>query len=138
MTARASLFDLLGDPATTSQFFDHVAEDVEWTVMGTHPLAGVYRSKQEFFDATFAVLNGIMTAGVALHVVAVHETDDHVIAELQASSTTVDGIPFDNRYCWVCRFVDETIVEVRAYLDSAMVAYATGRARATGSVDRTH
>jgi hypothetical protein len=29
---------------------------------------------------------------------------------------------FDNRYCWVCRFAAGKIVEVRAYLDSAIVA----------------
>ena len=28
---------------------------------------------------------------------------------------------FDNRYCWVIRFKAEMIVEVRAYLDSALV-----------------
>src|SRR5277367_7154325 len=27
------------------EFFDHVAEDVDWIVEGTHPLAGHYRSK---------------------------------------------------------------------------------------------
>ena len=29
---------------------------------------------------------------------------------------------FDNYYCWVVYFLGETIVRVRAYLDSAMVA----------------
>ena len=29
---------------------------------------------------------------------------------------------FDNHYCWVVRFDGETIIEVRAYLDSALVA----------------
>jgi ketosteroid isomerase-like protein len=33
----------------------------------------------------------------------------------------LNGKPFDNRYCWVTRFSNETIVEVRAYLDSALV-----------------
>ncbi|SLM49870.1 conserved protein of unknown function [Nitrospira japonica] len=28
---------------------------------------------------------------------------------------------FDNRYCWVMRFEGAVIVEVRAYLDSALV-----------------
>jgi ketosteroid isomerase-like protein len=28
-------------------FFTHVADDVDWTVMGTHPLAGRYRSKAD-------------------------------------------------------------------------------------------
>jgi ketosteroid isomerase-like protein len=30
-----------------------------------------------------------------------------------------NGMHFDNRYCWLCRFEDDLIVEVRAYLDSA-------------------
>ena len=33
-----------------------------------------------------------------------------------------NGFRFDNRYCWVCRFNGDKIVEVRAYLDSALVA----------------
>ena len=32
-----------------------------------------------------------------------------------------------NNYCWVCRFDGEMIVEVRAYLDSAMVDYTIHR-----------
>jgi hypothetical protein len=31
-----------------STFFKHVAEDVDWSVMGTHPLAGHYFSKKAF------------------------------------------------------------------------------------------
>ena len=29
-------------------FFERVADDVDWTVMGTHPLAGHYGSKKSF------------------------------------------------------------------------------------------
>jgi len=28
---------------------------------------------------------------------------------------------FNNEYCWVCRFDADRIVEVRTYLDSALV-----------------
>ena len=42
------------------KFFEHVADDVDWTVEGTHPLAGHYRSKAEFrrmaFDSTIAIV----------------------------------------------------------------------------------
>jgi uncharacterized protein len=34
-------------------FFTHVADDVDWTVTGTHPLAGRYRSKADFIGGTF-------------------------------------------------------------------------------------
>jgi len=43
-----ALFGLLEDPQTTSGFFERVAEDVHWTVMGTHPLVGSYTSKAAF------------------------------------------------------------------------------------------
>jgi uncharacterized protein len=41
--------------------------------------------------------------------------------ELESLSTALNGKPFDNRYCWITRFSNGTIVEVRAYLDSALV-----------------
>jgi ketosteroid isomerase-like protein len=40
---------------------------------------------------------------------------------MESLSTALNGKPFDNRYCWIVRFSDRTIVEVRAYLDSALV-----------------
>jgi ketosteroid isomerase-like protein len=92
-----ALFRNLENPDTHARFFDHVADDVDWTVEGTHPLAGRFLSKQEFLDATFGRLAGVLSDGVRA--------------------------PFANRYCWVCRFDGDTIVTVRAYLDSTMVMY---------------
>ena len=37
---REQLFAHLGRPETMSAFFDRVADDVDWTVEGTHPIAG--------------------------------------------------------------------------------------------------
>lgn len=39
-----------------------------------------------------------------------------------AEATAKNGLRFDNRHCWLCRFANGRIVEVRAYLDSALVA----------------
>ena len=36
-----------------AEFFTHVADDVDWTVEGTHPLAGHYRTKSDFLAHTF-------------------------------------------------------------------------------------
>jgi uncharacterized protein len=47
---------------------------------------------------------------------------DWAVVELHSLATAKNGLRFDNRYCWVCRFEDDQIVEVRAYLDSALVA----------------
>jgi ketosteroid isomerase-like protein len=95
------------------EFFEHVADDVDWTVEGTHPLAGRYRSKEDFHSHTFARLNRILPGGTQLHVQSVLTDGDWAVVELRSHATGSNGMRFDNRYCWV--------VEVRAYLDSALV-----------------
>ncbi len=105
-----------------SAFFAHVADDVDWTVMGTHPLAGHYRSKKDFIAGTFAKLGQVLLQGAQLHVEHLLVTDDQAVVELRSLATARNGMRFDNRYCWVIDFQDALIVRVRAYLDSAMVA----------------
>ena len=102
-------------------FFAHVADDVDWIVEGTHPLAGHYHSKAEFQEHTFAKLAKVLPDGAELHLTSVITSGDWAVVELQSMATAKNGLRFDNRYCWVIRFAGGKIVEVRAYLDSALV-----------------
>jgi ketosteroid isomerase-like protein len=103
-------------------FFEQVADDVDWIVMGTHPLAGHYRSKQGFVEGTFAKLDQVLRQGAQLQVENLIVKDDQAVVELHSLATAKNGMRFDNRYCWVVYFRNGVIVRVRAYLDSAMVA----------------
>ena len=103
-------------------FFEHVDDKVDWIVEGTHPLAGQYKSKSDFLAGTFAKLAKVLPHGAQLVVEHLIVKDDQAVVELHSLATAKNGLKFDNRYCWVCRFVNRTIVEVRAYLDSALVA----------------
>ena len=103
-------------------FFEHVADDVDWIVMGTHPLAGHYAGKQAFIAGTFAKLGRVLPQGAQLHVEHVITQGDEAVVELHSLATAKNGMRFDNRYCWVVYFRDGIITRVRAYLDSAMVA----------------
>jgi uncharacterized protein len=103
-------------------FFTHVSDDVDWTVMGTHPLAGNYLSKADFIAGTFAKLSQVLPQGAQLHVKHLIVNGDEVVVELHSLATATNGMRFDNRYCWIVLFESEKIVRVRAYLDSAMVA----------------
>jgi ketosteroid isomerase-like protein len=120
---RIALFAKLRDPASQQQFWDRVADDVDWTVEGTHPLAGRYHNKTQFLEATFTRLAGVLRDGVKLEVKHLHVDGGTTIAELHSTSTTNEGADFANTYCWVCRFDGDIIVEVRAYVDTMMVAY---------------
>ena len=105
-----------------TSFFEHVDDKVDWIVEGTHPLAGHYKSKSDFVAGTFAKLAKVLPNGAQLVVEHLIVKDDQAVVELHSLATAKNGLKFDNRYCWVCRFVNRTIVEVRAYLDSALVA----------------
>ena len=116
------LFENLSN-GKTNAFFDRVVDDVHWTVMGTHPLAGVYNSKADFLNHTFERLDKILKGGsVVMKLDHIYVSDDTAIVEMTSTSTTaLNGRPYAQRYCWVTRFVDGLIVEVRAYLDSVLV-----------------
>ena len=103
-------------------FFEHVADDVDWIVMGTHPLAGHYKSKPDFIAGTFAKLGKVLPRGAQLHVDDLFIAGDVAIVELHSKAIANNGFRFDNHYCWVCYFRNDKIVRVRAYLDSVMVA----------------
>ena len=103
-------------------FFAHVADNVDWIVEGTHPLAGHYHSKADFLAHTFEKLAKVLPQGAQLHLEHALVSGDWAIVELHSLAVAKNGLRFDNRYCWLCRFSGDKIVEVRAYLDSALVA----------------
>jgi ketosteroid isomerase-like protein len=105
-----------------SGFFTHVSDDVDWIVEGTHPLAGHYHSKADFLAHTFKKLDKVLPQGTQLNLEHALVSGDWAVVELRSLATAKNGLRFDNRYCWVCRFSGDKIVEVRAYLDSGLVA----------------
>jgi uncharacterized protein len=108
----------VGDGAA---FFTHVADDVDWTVMGTHPLAGHYQNKADY-AGTFVKLGKVLPQGAQLHVEHILVKDDEAVVELRSLATAINGLRFDNRYCMVLTFDGETIVRGRSHVDSALVA----------------
>ena len=63
----------------------------------------------------------VLKEGVLLRVTHILVSGNVAAAELEALSTALNGAPFRNRYCWIRRFDNGRIVEVLAYLDSALV-----------------
>ena len=62
--------DIFTSPETGDgdEFFSHVADDVDWIVEGTHPLAGHYLSKADFLAHTFEKLAKVLPQGAQLHI----------------------------------------------------------------------
>jgi ketosteroid isomerase-like protein len=105
------------------KFFSQVSPNVLWQVMGTHPLAGIYHNKKEFIEHTFARLHKLLKGGPILKVnnIFIAAEEPVAIVEMLQLSSSICGNPFNNTYCWIVRFEGSMIIEVRAYLDSALV-----------------
>lgn len=116
-----SIFEKLSSD-TPQDFFDHVSDAVSWDVLGTHPLAGHYSTKAAFQNATFERLGKLFDGPLRLYTRNVLFDGEWAAVELYAKATAKSGVPFHNEYCWICRFEGAVIVQVRAYLDSALVA----------------
>jgi uncharacterized protein len=64
----------------------------------------------------------VLPGGAQLQVTHCLVSGDTAVVELESGAAARNGMRFDNHYCWVVRFDAGRIVEVRAYLDSALVA----------------
>ncbi|KAL1383499.1 hypothetical protein HDK64DRAFT_35936 [Phyllosticta capitalensis] len=120
-----SLFKHMED-GNVEEVFKRVHPDVEWTVMGTHPIAGRYTSLEDFKNNTLRRLQAIMkTSPIRIKTRNVIGGGDHEWATVELYADGVEcnnGLKFENTYAWCMRFNEEgQIVQVRAYLDSALI-----------------
>ncbi|KAF2717568.1 hypothetical protein K431DRAFT_276652 [Polychaeton citri CBS 116435] len=51
-----------------SRFFDRVSPNVEWDVTGTRPVAGSFRSLEEWEQGALGVVNNILTEPLKLQI----------------------------------------------------------------------
>jgi uncharacterized protein len=82
-----------------SAFFEYVAGGVDWTVMGTRPLAGHYGSKPAFQQATFGKLSKVLPKGAQVRVTNVITAANMAVVELVSDATARNGMRFGNHYC---------------------------------------
>ncbi|MGW8328771.1 nuclear transport factor 2 family protein [Streptomyces sp. NPDC055897] len=123
---RRPLFELLGELDTVDKFFEHVADDVKWTMVGRHPLAGEYQNKRDFLDGTLEQVRS-RSDGLRFDLKQMYGSDAEVIVVMEGVATASDGEAYDPFYVWLCRFEGDVIVEVQAYVDTRVV---------TGLIDR--
>lgn len=102
-------------------FFSLVADDVTWRVIGSTPVSGTYRSRSEFLGGAAGQLFERFAEPLVARVTAVHEAGDTVVLQWQGTSRGVNGRPYGQDYCWVMRLADAKVVDVVAYLDTALV-----------------
>ncbi|KAI8959775.1 hypothetical protein F5Y11DRAFT_289991 [Daldinia sp. FL1419] len=109
-----------GDART---FYTHVADDVDWTIMGSHALSGHYADKATLVAEALSRIGGLFDSPLKVRITSVigGEVEDWAVVEMAADGVCKNGLKYDNTYSWSTRWQDGKIVQVRAYLDGLLL-----------------
>jgi uncharacterized protein len=98
--------------------FELLATDVEWTIVGSSPLAKTYRSKKEFIDAVIDPFNARMSKPLVPTIRGIFADGDMVIVLFDAEATVNDGKPYRNTYTWYFQMREAKVVKATAFFDN--------------------
>lgn len=110
-------------------FVDALAEDAEWTVIGSTGWSKTYRGKQQILSDLFAPLRRVLAPPRRTHALHMIAEGNMVAVQGQGENTTRDGRRYDNTYCWIFTFRRAEVRAVMEYADTELMRSALGEPR---------
>lgn len=107
-------------------FIDIMAEDMQWTWMGTEQWSHTFKGKESVVNELLAAVKSTLTEPFEVVAHRFIAEGDYVVIEHTGKNTTPDGRPYNNNYCWVCRFSDGKLRELHEYMDTELVTKTFG------------
>ncbi len=101
--------------------FALLADDIRWTNIGSTKFSGTYVGKQALLDDLLGPLFSQLKAGISSQIERLTGEGEIVVAQTSGNAETKDGTPYNNSYCQIIRVRDGQIVEVKEYMDTALV-----------------
>ena len=106
---------------------DSLADDVEWTIIGSTVLSGTSRGKQEVIDKLLKPIRARLADGpIVFQPERFIAEGEYVVMQAQGRATALSGKPYNNIYCIVCRIVDGKVKEMVDYIDTELITTALG------------
>ena len=106
---------------------DSLADDVEWTIIGSTALSGTSRGKQEVVDKLLKPIRARLADGpIVFQPERFIAEGEYVVMQAQGRATALSGKPYNNTYCIVCRIVDGKVKEMVDYIDTELITSALG------------
>jgi ketosteroid isomerase-like protein len=107
-------------------FLDALADDAEWTVIGSTGWSKTYRGKDQILNELIAPLRRVLAPPRKSHALHMIAEGNMVAVQGQGENTTRDGRKYDNTYCWVFAFRDGRITAVTEYADTELMRSVLG------------
>ena len=106
---------------------DSLADDVEWTIIGSTALSGTSRGKQEVIDKLLKPIRARLADGpIVFQPERFIAEGEYVVMQAEGRATALSGKPYNNTYCIVCRIVDGKVKEMVDYIDTELITSALG------------
>lgn len=103
-----------------------LADDIVWHVTGTTKFSKTYKGKASLLNDLVVPLFSEFAdqyTNIADRFIA---DENYVAVECRGYVTTKSGLPYHNKYCWVCRLEDGKIKELTEYMDTHLVVTTFG------------
>jgi uncharacterized protein len=128
MDHKARMRDIMAAMALglVQPLFDAMADNVTWRWMGVSQWSRTFEGKQAVVDTLFGGASETLSPKSSVELRCIHADGDFVVVEHSGRNETPDGRRYDNNYCWVFRFQDGLIHEVREYMDTLLVTETFG------------
>lgn len=106
---------------------DSLADDVQWTIIGTSVLSKTFKGKQDVIDGLLVPFREALVDGhIHIHVDNLLADGDYVVVQGRGEAMTKRGVAYNNTYCWVYHFQHGKIKALSEYLDTELVTRAFG------------
>jgi uncharacterized protein len=102
-------------------FFNLLAEDAPWTVIGNCPISGTYMGRHQLIEAALKPQRAKLAGPPTPTVLQMIAEGDTVVIEWIGKATTKSGKPYNNSYCYVVQIENGRIIRGTAYLDTELV-----------------
>jgi ketosteroid isomerase-like protein len=102
-------------------FFNLLADDVRWTVIGSTPISRTFLSREAFLEGAVKPLTSKLTGPIVPTVRDIIAEGDKVVLQWEGRSSGKNGLPYHQVYCWVMRLADGKVREGIAYLDTDLI-----------------
>jgi ketosteroid isomerase-like protein len=105
-------------------FVDAMADNFCWILTGQTAWSRRYDGKQVVREQLFRPLFAQFAGTYVNRATRFVAEDDMVVVECRGEVLTKKGKPYNNSYCYVCRFEHGQLVELVEYLDTHLVVEA--------------
>ena len=107
-------------------FTDILSDQVQWTITGTTAWSRTFVGKAAVLAELLTPLRARIAGRIQVTADRFIAEGDFVVVEARGRSTTKQGKPYNNSYCWIYRFTNGEVMELTEYLDTALVADTLG------------